>query len=314
MISTPEAADKKEFDLASFDAVIFSDAGERRQSSRKLHVFAGVVVVLAHAGFWWILQWISRPDMPRNDDDKALLIDFITRAAPAEKLPEPRKPVATARQSHVVGRKTPTRQALSRVEPARSAYEASASSTPGFYNDDGSVHIPAQVLADLEKLRGDERSFDFQQPGLERADALLQHRSPLEYQATRFDKDWRPNQDLLTEMLTRAVEASTKEIRIPIPGDPRHHIVCRISFLAMGGGCGVESNDDYDGVLAGHDDPDTLSPKESLACQAWWEKIITTKTQDEWRQTRRLYEQECRKPLAREEVMPPETIKAPSGP
>jgi hypothetical protein len=82
----------------------------------------------------------------------------------------------------------------------------------------------------------------------------------------------------------------------------------------MGGGCGIEGNGDPDALLPGHDDPNTLSAEEDRACQAWWEKIIVAKTQDEWRQTRKLYEQECRKPLARAEMLPAETIKAPSGP
>lgn len=304
MISNPEAADNKEFDLASFDAVIFSDTGDRGGGQRGLQIFAAIVVVLAHAGLWWLLQWTSRPDLPHLSEHDALLIDFITRAAPPEKMPDVRSSSAPATRVHAAERPLSSSRSSAMAVRPQSARTPIAAATPEFYNDDGSVHISAEVLADLAKLRGDDRQFDFQIPGLDRADALLQHRSPLEYRATRFDKDWRPNQDLLTELLNRAVEASTKEIKIPIPGDPRHHIVCRVSLLAMGGGCGVERNGADGDILPGHDDPATLSPDEDRACQAWWEKIIAAKTQDEWRQTRRLYEQECRKPLAREEVMP----------
>ena len=312
MIANPEAAEKIVFDLASFDAVIFSEAGARRRESRRLRVFAGLLTVLAHAGCWWMLQWTSGPETAPAIDD-ALLIDFITRAAPPEKLPtrQPRaRPIAHDRSAE---RKSPARASLSAIEPVRKTREPTAPA-PEFYNNDGSVHISAEVLADLAKLRGDTRQFDFQLPGLNRADALLVHRAPLEYRATRFDKDWRPSEDLLTELLNRAVEASTKEVKIPIPGDPRHHLVCKVSLLAMGGGCGIEGNGDPDALLPGQDDPNTLSAEEDRACQAWWEKIITAKTQDEWRRTRKLYDLECRKPLAREVSDAAETIKAPSGP
>ena len=306
MISDAEAAEKIPFDLASFDAVIFSDAAIRRGTPRKVQILAGVVVVLAHVGFWWILQWISRPDVPQTVDDDALLVSFITRALSPEKAPPVPTRAATA-HALIAQPRTTAERAVAQPSVQASAHppvtrgDASASQ---LYNDDGTVRIPADVLADIGKLRGDERVFDFQQPGLERAAKLFQQQSPLEYRAIRFDKDWRPNQDLLTEMLTKAVEASTKEVRIPIPGDPRHHVVCRISLLAMGGGCGVQRNGADGDVLPGHDDPATLSAEEDKACQAWWEKIISAKSQDEWRETRKLYEQECRKPLAREPVMP----------
>ena len=314
MIANLDAAHNNEFDLASFDAVIFSGVDNRRRDSRVLRIFASVLVLLAHVGIWWLLQWGSRPDVPRSIDDDALLIDFITRAAPAKKLPETKRQVANAGGAHLTERKTATSITRSTAASAQKSHMPTTAPPPGLYNSDGSVHVPAEVLADLAKLRGDAREFDFQLPGLNRADALMLHRSPLEYRATRFDKDWRPNEDLLTELLNRAVEASTKEIKIPIPGDPRHHLVCKVSLLAMGGGCGVEGNGDPDALLPGHDDPNTLSTEEDRACQAWWEKIIATKTQDEWRQTRKLYDQECRKPLARVEALPAETIKAPSGP
>lgn len=306
MISNPEAAESKNFDSAEFDSVIFSEAGARRAEARWLHSLAAVLVVLAHAGFWWVLQYISRPDMPRPKSEEALLIDFVMRA-PAPPLPSAARPTGNKIESP--GRRVDSKstskatQTQSAIRSEANRNDRTMAQTGQFYNDDGSVRIPADVLADLARLRGDRRDFDFQLPGLDRADALLEHHAPLEYRATRFDKDWRPDQDLLTEILSRAVEATTKEVRIPIPGDSRHHVVCKVSLLALGGGCGVESNGDDDALLPGHDDPETLSAEEDRACQAWWEKIIAAKTQDEWRQTRKIYDATCRKPLAREGVM-----------
>ena len=52
-----------------------------------------------------------------------------------------------------------------------------------------------------------------------------------------------------------------------------------------------------DGSFVLPDDPNTLSPEEDKQCQAWWDLIVSSKTQGEWRRTRTLYDQECRKPL-----------------
>ena len=119
----------------------------------------------------------------------------------------------------------------------------------------------------------------------------------LVYQSTRFDQYWKPDQDMLTELLTKLVEATTREIRIPVPGHPGSTMICKVSLLALGGGCGVLTNGaDYVGPL---DDPHTLSPEEDRQCAAWWDQIIGAKTQDLWRKTRSLYQAYCRKPLTR---------------
>ena len=90
---------------------------------------------------------------------------------------------------------------------------------------------------------------------------------------------------------------TTKEVRIPVPGRPGSTMVCTVSLLALGGGCGVLTNGaDYVGPV---DDPATLSEEEDRQCQAWHEQIINATTQDAWRTTRRLYDANCRKPLER---------------
>jgi hypothetical protein len=70
-----------------------------------------------------------------------------------------------------------------------------------------------------------------------------------------------------------------------------------LMVLAATGGCGFTANDD--GYFVARDDPDTLSPEEELQCRVWWDLIVSSKTQGEWRRTRRLYEQECQKPLSK---------------
>lgn len=315
MIPNSDATGDSQFVLTDFDAVVFSDNGKPRGTARSAQLLAGIVVVLAHVGIWWLLQWSSRPKIPAENIDDSLLIEFVTRMSAMKILPPKTSSNDEKSRAQVKSQRRPEQIAQSAIALVPKTSMPSNSPPPLLYNDDGSVHIPEQVLTDLAKLRSDDRQFDFQQPGLERAAKLLRRREALEFRTTRFDKHWRPTQDMLTELLTKAVEKSTKEIKIPIPGDRQHHLTCRVSLLALGGGCGIESNGDPDALLPGHDDPETLSAAEDKACQAWWEKIIAAKTQDEWRSTRRLYEQECRKPLAREAPMPTtEMIKAPAGP
>jgi hypothetical protein len=117
------------------------------------------------------------------------------------------------------------------------------------------------------------------------------------YEPTRFDQYWEPQEDLLSEILRKAVEKTSREIRIPIPGAPNKRLVCRVSLLAAGGACGVERNGGN--TVLSLDDPKTLSPVEAAACEAWWNRIVGAATQDEWRATRALYDAECRKPLAK---------------
>ena len=120
----------------------------------------------------------------------------------------------------------------------------------------------------------------------------------LVYEETRFDRYWTPDADALTAVLTKMVEATTKEVKIKVPGSAGSYVVCKVSILALGGGCGVLTNGaDWNGP---QDDPNTLNPEEERQCAAWWQQIIQAKTQDAWRATKKLYEKTCRKPLLRQ--------------
>lgn len=266
-----------------------------------------LAVVIALHGF--ALMWLSRNAVPApREDDSAMRIEFID--APIVIQPPPVKPVVPA--------KTPTRhpvrtpsaqpiaaQALQMVEPAA----PSPTTTPqSLYGPDGRLRLPADLLDQIDRQFGDKRQFDFQVPGLNDGAKVFDRPTALAYEPTRFAQYYKPDQDLLTELLTKAVEKTTPEIRIPIPGNPKSKIVCRISLLALGGACGVETNG-Y-GYTGPKDDPNTLNPVENRQCQAWWDKIIGAKTQDEWRATRKIYEQECRKPLERRPEQLPDSDRS----
>lgn len=159
---------------------------------------------------------------------------------------------------------------------------------------DGSVMIPQDALDDF--LGGAEnKSFEIGRDGQDALRQLTHRPVALDYQSTRFDEAWQGDIPPLIRVLEKAVEKTTATIKIPIPGRPGAYFQCKIMVLAAGGGCGFTANDDGYYVLP--DDPNTLSPEEDQQCQAWWDLIVSAKTQGEWRRTRTLYEKECRKPL-----------------
>jgi hypothetical protein len=127
----------------------------------------------------------------------------------------------------------------------------------------------------------------------------------LAYEPTRFDRYWIPEKDVLTEILEKAVEATSGTVEIPIPGSPGSKLVCSVSILAVGGGCGIV--DKNDGYVVRLDDPDTLNPEEDAQCRAWWDRIAAAGSQAEWRDTRALYDHNCRKPLAKDDAPPDAT-------
>jgi hypothetical protein len=165
------------------------------------------------------------------------------------------------------------------------------------YDADGRLKLSKQVMDDLDRRYGDSRSFSYQIPRMGDAKKVWGRINALPYEPTRFAQYWKPDQDILTALLTEMVEKTTKEISVPVPGRPDARMVCKISLLALGGGCGVLiAGSDY---LGPQDDPNTLSEEEQKQCQAWWDQITAAKTQDAWRSTRKLYDEACRKPLER---------------
>ena len=70
---------------------------------------------------------------------------------------------------------------------------------------------------------------------LERGGTWLR-RPPFDYEPTRFDRFWVPTGTLLEEWVRRGI----KQMTIPIPGTSME-IVCVVSILQLGGGCGLSN-------------------------------------------------------------------------
>ena len=264
----------------------------------------GAVALLHLLAFFVLLPLLDRWQRPLPDEE-AVLVDFIEapppsmQAQPNETIvirrPEPAAEAEPAPPPARVPRARPT----ATVDAPLQVVDAPARPKPKLelYNPDGSLRVPADMLDKLDEKFGDKRAFSYQIPHYEDAKKYFERNPALVYEKTRFDEYWTPDSDALTQLLQKAVEKTTKQIKVKVPGTDGSYMVCTISVLALGGGCGVLTNGaDWNGP---QDDPDTLNPEEDRQCQAWWNKIVQATTQDAWHATKELYEANCRKPLAR---------------
>lgn len=85
---------------------------------------------------------------------------------------------------------------------------------------------------------------------LDRAGTWLK-RSPIDYSPTVFDRYWMPGGTLLEEWVRKGV----KQVQIRIPGTSKR-IVCVVSILQLGGGCGVNDPDMQDQEAGARPPPD----------------------------------------------------------
>lgn len=232
--------------------------------------------------------------------EEAILIDFVELPPPP--LPNETIRVRMPRPAPATNTSTtPPRPTRPTRRPDRDVPMQVVEAPPRpleLYNPDGSLRVPEDMLDQLDKQFGDKRSFSFQVPHIDDAKKYFERNPALVYESTRFDQYWTPDEDALTSLLRKFAEATTKEVKIKVPGmGGSSYMVCKVSILALGGGCGVlTSGADWNGP---QDDPNTLNPEEERQCAAWWQQIIDARTQDAWRATRKLYERECRKPRMR---------------
>jgi hypothetical protein len=237
--------------------------------------------------------------------DDAILVDFID-VAPSLPTPAPNETITIHMPKPVpkAPRREPAKPAVRLPPIATVEVPMQALDLPSappkhlqLYNPDGSLRLPEDMLDKLDQKFGDKRVFSWQIPHMDDAKKYFARNPALPYEPTRFDKYYTPDTDALTALLTKAVQATTKQIKVKVPGTSGSYMVCTISILALGGGCGVLTNGaDWNGP---QDDPNTLNPQEDRQCQAWWQKIVDAKTQDAWRATRDLYDHECLKPKLR---------------
>jgi hypothetical protein len=282
------------------DSLRFAPRTAEPLRARRDRLLVGAGVVVLHVLIGWGVESLSAPrDVDAVEATQAITVDFIETLPPqvirATRDPEPVHAPAM--------RALATRPAPSTPPPASST--APPRDAPlRLYLPDGSLDLPEEVFEQIDQA-ATNKQFDFQLPNLEAGARLLDRPPVIAYETTRFDQYWEPpNETLLDEILRKAAEKTSKEIRIPIPGAPGRRLVCRVSLLAAGGTCGMERNGGN--AVVSHGDPKTLDPTEAAECQAWWDRIVGAATQEQWRVTRKLYDAECLKPLEKVPVAPRE--------
>jgi hypothetical protein len=297
----------------NFDASAYAPNRLAKNDVKNSSRFSGKLIPFCFAAglhglfFYWLNMELesSRKFLP---DEVITLLDF------SEPKPVP-KPVdlmqdmqiakpANTGPSAIPVKKLPASLDTAMINPVSERRNTAQALT--LYDDTGRIRLPVDFVEKFDQANLASKRFDFQNPDLELAGTWLKRPPAIDFNPTQFEDAWKPDQDVLTELLEKAVEKTTKEIRIPVPGNPTVKLVCQVSVLALGGGCGFVPNGGYGRVIPDdEDDPKTLSPEEDRQCQAWWEKITNTRSQREWMKTKDLYELTCKKPLAKEKVKTP---------
>ena len=165
--------------------------------------------------------------IPRPPRSPAALVETPPPAAPA--LPPP-PPPHVAPPVH----EPPAKQAMTvSLPPSAPAAAASTASPPSprLYDASGMPLVPSASSAPSPQAPG------YVSHGPPGDSKVMQHSSPITYQATRFDKDWsQGGGSSVDDALKRAVDKSTVKHTFHVAPGVRIH--CAITLAALAGGCG----------------------------------------------------------------------------
>ncbi|KAA2286013.1 hypothetical protein [Arenimonas fontis] len=232
---------------------------------------------------------------------RVTVLEFVSpEPVPSPPPPTKQAPVPVTSPAPKAGRRP--RQVRAEPPATTGGAEAPPPGSLRLFEADGSLHLPDEVKDQLAEVESADREFPWKLAGVVEAGAFLERPPAIEYRETEFERYWRPHdKDLLTDLLEAAVEATTGEVRIPVPGSPGTSIVCKASLLAVAGACGVVKHDE--GYR--YPDPNVLTPEQDRQCDLLWEQIVQAGSQERWRRLRAIYDGTCRKPLASPSRMPP---------
>lgn len=65
-------------------------------------------------------------------------------------------------------------------------------------------------------------------------DRIMRHDHPVKYKATRFEKDWAPNMDVLDNAAKRVMDATMIKQDVPLPGGGHLHCTAAMMFMPVG--------------------------------------------------------------------------------
>lgn len=180
-------------------------------------------------GTWWEMQPRAGQEthVPRRVD--ALQVRLIPAAMPAPAVlppPPPPEPLAPPKPKPRPAPESPSPNAMAASMPATSASVAPA---PRLYDANGQPMLPA--------TGGAAGAAGYVQNGPKGDAGLMQHKSPVSYQATRFDKHWEQGENAVDSALRKAVEKTTVTHTFHLA--PGIRIKCGVSLAALAGGCGA---------------------------------------------------------------------------
>lgn len=192
------------------------------RSERRSRWLALAVAALLHLPFMLVIWFEMRPPAlaPRPvQREEVLQVRFITRAPPAVVPPPPAAPPRTLPKPREPVSKDAMTVQLPSPKPA---------DTTRLYDQNGEPRLPAPVAsAPTPGYVQNRPQGDLQ---------IMQHDSPIKYQATRFDDDWNGKGNAVDNALQKLVDKTTVKKTISLPGGVRIH--CGISIAMLAGGCG----------------------------------------------------------------------------
>ncbi|MBB5014918.1 hypothetical protein [Rehaibacterium terrae] len=196
-------------------------------TSPRLRWFVLASVALLHLVLVWMLRGEMSPREPGPRDPTRIELVLLDADAP---IPELRPPD---------GEPPPVRR-LQAVAPAREAPQSLAETVDEplppparsfLFRPDGALELPENLVDALDKAAAEQ--VEYRIANLDRAGMFLRP-PPIDYEPTVFEAYWVPHENLLEEWVRKGI----KEVSIPIPGSG-WRIVCKVSLLAPGAGCGI---------------------------------------------------------------------------
>lgn len=194
---------------------------------RRWHVLALVVAMLLHVLFILVIWGEMHPPPasapPHARPEQVMEVRFITHQPAAVVQPPPAPPPLAAPHATPKPREPISKEAMTvQLPPPKPA------DTSRLFDKNGQPLLPAAAAS--------APTPDYVQ-NLPKGDAqVMQHNSPIQYQATRFEDDWSGKGNAVDNALQKLVDKTTVKKTIRLPGGVRIH--CGISVAMLAGGCG----------------------------------------------------------------------------
>lgn len=211
----------------------------RRTPPQRRRRWLALGIVLALHVLFALLTWhemqMREQSVVSGRRSDALQVRWIPRppvaspvAQPAEVPPPPLPPQAVAIKQPPLHHEPPAKNAMTvnmpstPTEPTSPVLAASGQPLPASASSAPAVAEPGYVQ---HVPQGDPR--------------VMQHSSPVTYQATRFEKDWAPvrGNSSLDDALQHAVDKTTVTHTFHVA--PGVRVRCKVVVAALAGGCGI---------------------------------------------------------------------------